>query len=93
MADGFATQPLIAFNKAQTEVIAPGNDMRSGYNAKFVWPANTGKIHEVTDGAPIGALGMRITEVSKPLDLRRHFREFEEFGGRKEPLSAGDRNG
>jgi hypothetical protein len=75
---------------APAEVVAPGDDMRSGHRAEFFRPDNAGEPHEITDRVLIGAPGAAISDIGEPFDLRRHICQALKLGGGQKPLGRGD---
>ena len=54
------------------KLLAPGDDMCAGHNAKFFRFQNPDKSHEISNVIFITAPGVWIVDIGKPLDFRRH---------------------
>jgi hypothetical protein len=71
---------------AADEIVAPGDDVRSGHRAEFFRPDDARETHEVVDGVPVRPLGAGVAEIGEPFNLRRHLRQVMEFGGGQEAI-------
>ena len=73
--DGGAAEPTAR------EVVAPGDDVRSGDGAKFLRVLDAGEADEVADRLLVGAPAVRVRDVGEPLGLGRHVGQPPELGG------------
>ena len=57
-----------------------------GHNPKFFRFQNSGKLHEIPNVIFITASGVRIVDIGKPLDFRRHVGQALELGACQKSL-------
>jgi hypothetical protein len=80
------------------QVIAPRNDMRSGYRPEFLRPGDAGESHKILNrvlvcaGYSCGwcAPGAAVGNICEPLDLRRHVGQALKLGGGQQSLGRGN---
>ena len=66
MTDGRAIQfPVF-------QIIPPGNNVRARNFPKLMRPLDAGELHEILQRISIGTPRLRIIDVGKPFDFRRH---------------------
>jgi hypothetical protein len=68
------------------KIIAPGDDVGPGNGAEFFRVGNAGKAHEILYGVLVGAPGAGISNIGKPLDLRRHRRQMVKLGAGQQAI-------
>lgn len=72
------------------QVFAPGDQMRTGHRSKVLWLVETRKGGEVFHIIAVGAAGLGVWEIGKPLQFRRYpaqrceVRRLEGFSVREE---------
>jgi len=72
------------------EIVAPGDDMGTGYVAEFLRSNDTCKPHEILDRVFIGSPCVSIAEIGKPFDIWRHLGQSMKLSEGQEALRRGD---
>src|SRR5207237_6064559 len=73
--------------------VAPGDDMRSGDDPKFLRPDEAAEAHKILDRSLviISPTGAAVGEIGEPLDFGRHLSQPVKLGGGQQPSGRVDR--